>query len=198
MTTQERLHIIDAVEQFAAQALQHSIANHDLERLCTSMVDIIRALLQGFVGPNHKAPLEIEQETIAFDEVFQDGFAPDKNTIIEFPSGKGVWYILRCKEHSLNFEGDPILRGAAHLSSNHHLLLDDPTMVVRYLGVRVTDCDELRAKKNNSFASKACVSGPRVAKSKSFSNQPALVKPRTRRQATNSIQKAVAGEVHLA
>lgn len=107
------------------------------------------------MDPSGRKPHCIKHEMAAFEKVFQDGLSPVENTIIEFPSQNGIWYILRCKEHDVDFKEDPILNASAHLASEHNCLLKGPAMVIQRLGIRVSGCDKVLAEKDNSLALKA-------------------------------------------
>ncbi|KAH7109554.1 hypothetical protein B0J13DRAFT_663527 [Dactylonectria estremocensis] len=95
--------------------------------------------------------------SISFDEVFQDGKAPAKQIIIQFPNSDGSWFILRCDEHDHDFMYPPLRGAAAHLRSKKHGWLRNPSnaVIVEHFGIEVLNCNAELAKKNNSIAFKA-------------------------------------------
>ncbi|KAH6871918.1 hypothetical protein B0T10DRAFT_500157, partial [Thelonectria olida] len=91
-------------------------------------------------------PVETER-TIEFDEVFQDGNAAIKHTIVQF---RDEWYILLCETHGLNFKDHPIMSAAKHLNGRAHgKLPKDHEMAIKHLGVRVLNCSAKLAEENN-------------------------------------------------
>ncbi|KAK3933957.1 hypothetical protein QBC46DRAFT_274770, partial [Diplogelasinospora grovesii] len=60
------------------------------------------------------------QRTISFDEVYQNGNAQYKHMIIEHPLRSGDFYILKCDEHSVHFNENPLAGVANHLYSSQH------------------------------------------------------------------------------
>ncbi|CAM1504961.1 Fc.00g105980.m01.CDS01 [Cosmosporella sp. VM-42] len=100
------------------------------------------------------------KRAIRFDEVFQNGNAPIKHVIVQFPAGHGAWYILRCEEHNLNFKESPLIGARTHLGGRTHgRVLRDPAIVIKHLGIEVLGCNEALAEKNNSVAVKAFRNG---------------------------------------
>ncbi|KAH6874184.1 hypothetical protein B0T10DRAFT_499277 [Thelonectria olida] len=100
-------------------------------------------------------------KSIPFDEVFQDGNAPVKQIIIQFPNSNGSWFILRCDEHEHDFMYPPLRGAAAHLRSKKHRWLRNLSnvVVVEHFGIKVLNCNAELAEKNNSVAFKAGQSG---------------------------------------
>ncbi|KAH7118416.1 hypothetical protein EDB81DRAFT_767037 [Dactylonectria macrodidyma] len=87
------------------------------------------------------------KRTIEFDEVFQDGNAAIKHTIVQF---RDEWYILLCDEHGLSFKHHPIMSAAKHLNGRAHgKLPKDHEMAIKHLGVRVLNCSAKLAEENN-------------------------------------------------
>ncbi|KAH7111367.1 hypothetical protein EDB81DRAFT_953850 [Dactylonectria macrodidyma] len=87
------------------------------------------------------------KKTIEFDEVFQDGNAAIKHTIVQF---RDEWYILLCDEHGLSFKQHPIMSAAKHLNGRAHgKLPGDREMAIKHLGVRVLNCSAKLAEENN-------------------------------------------------
>ncbi|KAF9776755.1 hypothetical protein IL306_005029 [Fusarium sp. DS 682] len=88
-------------------------------------------------------------EKIEFDEVYQDGQAEDKYTIVEHDR---CYYILRCKKHGLVFSGEHPLQGAMnHLRGPGHPIESvNYSLAITRLGVLVLNCDGDRKEKNNT------------------------------------------------
>ncbi|KAI2627650.1 hypothetical protein GGR54DRAFT_425927 [Hypoxylon sp. NC1633] len=102
-------------------------------------------------------PLE---RTITFDEVFQDGKAKHKDTIVEWPVGSNQWYILKCEKHGFHFKKRPIQGAAKHLSGMSHGFPDrNWDVALRTLGYRVVDCTEKLMRLNNQVAEEAYAKG---------------------------------------
>lgn len=102
-------------------------------------------------------PVPKKQKTISFDEVYQDG-APEHQAyhmIIEYPIGKGNWYILKCDEHGVYFNANPLHGAAKHLHSpQHNMMSKEHSQAVAVLGHLVFDCDAELAAKNNAVVKK--------------------------------------------
>jgi hypothetical protein len=98
-------------------------------------------------------PVPNKQKTISFDEVYQDG-APEHQAyhmIIEYPVGKGNWYILKCDEHGVYFNANPLHGAAKHLHSpQHNMMSKEHSQAISVLGHLVFDCDAELAAKNNA------------------------------------------------
>ncbi|KAF4978539.1 hypothetical protein FDECE_18198 [Fusarium decemcellulare] len=110
--------------------------------------------------PTTRQGRKIVKKTIQFDSVFQNGNAPIKHVIVQYPLEHGSWYILRCEEHGLSFKDNPLIGAAAHIRSKKHSeTCSDFERVVTLLGVEVLGCNESLAKKNNIAARKAFKSG---------------------------------------
>ncbi|KAM0554144.1 hypothetical protein ACHAPJ_006943 [Fusarium lateritium] len=96
------------------------------------------------------------RRSVHFDEVFQNGNAPTKHVIVQWPLEQGSWYILRCEEHNFNFKDNPLLGAAAHIRSKKHgKKSSDYNSVVDLMGVEVLGCDEISVEKNNIAAREA-------------------------------------------
>ncbi|KAK7419642.1 hypothetical protein QQX98_003233 [Neonectria punicea] len=93
-----------------------------------------------------------EENTIDFDQVFQDGNAQIKYIIAQYPALTGEWYILACKEHHRHFLKNPISGAAKHLASHVHGLTKEHSLAVQTLGMRVLNCTAALAEKNNEVA----------------------------------------------
>ncbi|KAM5358062.1 hypothetical protein ACJZ2D_015637 [Fusarium nematophilum] len=100
------------------------------------------------------------KRSIYFEEVFQDGNAPIKHVIVQWPPGQGSWYILRCEEHDFNFKDNPLVGAAAHIrSKKHDKKSSDYNTVMELLGIEVLGCGERLAEKNNVAARQAFKNG---------------------------------------
>ena len=112
-----------------------------------------------------------ELYTVDFTDVFQDGSAHHKHTIIQYPPGSHQWYILRCDVHGLHFNQNPLCGAANHLRSTEHqgpkrhLDIDMSewparwSSVIQTMGLRVLNCDTTKAHKNNEAFSQALKAG---------------------------------------
>ncbi|KAI0553237.1 hypothetical protein F4679DRAFT_501316 [Xylaria curta] len=98
--------------------------------------------------------------TITFDEVYQNGQAKHKDTIVEFPSHSGRWYILKCEEHKMRFGPRPLIGAAKHLNSQlHGSLYKGWAVAIEVLGYRVIDCTKELASLNNEVVRDAIAHG---------------------------------------
>ncbi|KAI0864111.1 hypothetical protein F4860DRAFT_511481 [Xylaria cubensis] len=98
--------------------------------------------------------------TITFDEVFQKGQAKHKDTIVEFPSKSGRWYILKCEGHNIRFGMRPLPGAAKHLNSRlHGGLCKNWAVAIKMLGYRVIDCTKELASLNNEVVKVAFANG---------------------------------------
>ncbi|KAI0183583.1 hypothetical protein EV127DRAFT_18461 [Xylaria flabelliformis] len=98
--------------------------------------------------------------TITFDEVFQKGQAKHKDTIVEFPSKSGRWYILKCEGHNIRFGTRPLPGAAKHLNSRlHGGLCKNWAVAIKMLGYRVIDCTKELASLNNEVVKVAFANG---------------------------------------
>ncbi|KAI8953029.1 hypothetical protein F4801DRAFT_577009 [Xylaria longipes] len=98
--------------------------------------------------------------TITFDEVYQNGQAKHKDTIVEFPHNSRQWYIIKCEEHKIRFGLRPLMGAAKHLNGRLHGGLERSRAVaLKTLGYRVVDCTEELAALNNEVVNKAFAEG---------------------------------------
>ncbi|RWA10100.1 hypothetical protein EKO27_g4995 [Xylaria grammica] len=98
--------------------------------------------------------------TITFGEVYQNGHAQHKDTIVEFPPNSRQWYILKCEEHDIRFGQRPIAGAAKHLNGQPHGGLPrSHALAIKILGYRVIDCNERLAQLNNKVVSDAFADG---------------------------------------
>ncbi|KAF4467099.1 hypothetical protein FALBO_6035 [Fusarium albosuccineum] len=100
------------------------------------------------------------KRSIHFDAVFQNGNAPVKHVIVQWPQDHGNWYIVRCEEHGLNFKDNPLLAGSVHLGRGKHQKKQrDYGTVIEMLGYEVLGCDKNLAAKNNAAARRTFKTG---------------------------------------
>lgn len=105
-------------------------------------------------------PSQQPERTITFDEVYQNGDAKYKHTIVEWPVHSKKWYIVKCEQHSLHFTLNPVAGAARHLNGSSHGLPDrNRDSAVKALGYRVLDCDETQVRLHNEIVEKAYANG---------------------------------------
>lgn len=93
---------------------------------------------------------------ISFDEVYQDGKAKYKHMIQQWPAGSNKYYILRCDEHGVHFNKNPLAGAAKHLASlQHGHQSKERSLAIKLLGIRITDCDHEKMERNNKVAGEA-------------------------------------------
>ncbi|KAF2967443.1 hypothetical protein GQX73_g6142 [Xylaria multiplex] len=98
--------------------------------------------------------------TITFDEVYQNGQAEHKDTIVEFPPNTRKWYILKCEEHGIRFGQRPMPGAAKHLSGQlHKSQTRSNALAIELLGYRVIGCNQQLAELNNDVVRRAFASG---------------------------------------
>ncbi|KAI5860909.1 hypothetical protein GGS23DRAFT_579460 [Durotheca rogersii] len=123
--------------------------------------------LQGATTGSGAAELMAVSRTVTFDEVYREGNAEYKDTIVEWPVGSRNWYILKCEEHDLHFSRNAVLGAAKHLNGLGHGFPDrNRTVAVQTLGYRVLGCTESLVRLNNQAADEAYANGykPPVSK----------------------------------
>jgi hypothetical protein len=94
--------------------------------------------------------------------VYQDGDAEYKHIIVMYPQGDsgGNWYILKCDQHGVHFNTNPLHGAAKHLhSSQHNNMSKEHALAIRELGHQVWDCTKELADKNNDAVKKAFENG---------------------------------------
>ncbi|KAM7190224.1 hypothetical protein V8F33_009584, partial [Rhypophila sp. PSN 637] len=100
------------------------------------------------------------QKTISFDEVYQNGKAQFKHIIVEYPTNSRKYYILKCEEHGVHFNLNPLAGAAKHLhSAQHGNLSKERAQAVELLGYNIFDCDENKMQQNNQTVSDAFEKG---------------------------------------
>ncbi|KAK8872412.1 hypothetical protein PGQ11_002926 [Apiospora arundinis] len=120
-----------------------------------------------------------EPYTVNFDEVFQDGLALHKHMIIQYPPGSDRWYLLRCDDHGLHFNQNPLhgaarhMRAAEHRGPKRHLDIntlkdaDSWSLAIQTMGLRVSNCDATKAQQNNTAFTQALDAGYKPIKPES-------------------------------
>ena len=94
-------------------------------------------------------------KTITFDEVYQNGNAMYKHFIVEYPLHSAQFYILKCDEHGVHFNTNPLAGAAKHLhSAQHGNMSKERAQAVELLGHVVLGCDANLAAKNNALFKK--------------------------------------------
>ncbi|XXG95283.1 hypothetical protein Hte_001544 [Hypoxylon texense] len=106
-------------------------------------------------------PSQQPERTITFDEVYQNGNARYKHTIVEWPLHSKKWYIVKCEQHSLHFtHKNPIQGAAKHLNGASHGYPDrNKDSTLKALGYRVLGCDETQVRLHNEIVEKAYANG---------------------------------------
>ncbi|KAI0430515.1 hypothetical protein F5Y09DRAFT_341568 [Xylaria sp. FL1042] len=107
------------------------------------------------VGNQLSAP-----RTVTFDEVYRNGRAKHKDTIVEYPLGCSQWYILKCEEHAIRFTRNPLLGAAKHLNGRvHGNIPRSSAKAIQMLGYQVIDCSAQLAMLNNRAVNQAYENG---------------------------------------
>lgn len=99
-------------------------------------------------------PMTIKKDTrnIKFKDVYCNGKPVYKHMIVEYPSKSARFYILRCDEHVVHFNKNPLHGAAKHLHSMQHgYMPKDYERAVDLLGHRVPDCTHELADLNNDM-----------------------------------------------
>ena len=101
---------------------------------------------------------------ITFEEVYQDGKAKQKHSIITHSSvPPGTWFILKCEcdDHVVHF-GPPksaLIGAAKHLNTDYHQLTRSHKDAIEHLGWEVLGCDQEKATANNAAFEQALRQG---------------------------------------
>ncbi|KAK4209737.1 hypothetical protein QBC37DRAFT_247963, partial [Rhypophila decipiens] len=100
------------------------------------------------------------QKSISFDHVYQNGQPQYKHIIVEYPTNSCKYYILKCEEHGVHFNLNPLVGAAKHLHSTQHgNLSKERAQAVELLGYNIFDCDENKMQQNNQMVSDAFQNG---------------------------------------
>lgn len=156
---------------------------------------------------------EKEKRTISYDEVFDNGNAKYKHWIVEYPLHTKKFYILRCDQHGVHFNNNPLHGAAKHLhSAQHGHMSKERAQAVAILGYQVLPCDAELAAKNNEAFEKALQRGYKIfnmnqvsktmRRSMGFTDGPERARPAARAhrvsRSSSGIISAIAGELYLA
>ena len=117
-------------------------------------------VLQETGGNDNNGGSREGRKTITFDEVYQNGNAEYKHIIVEYPMNSRRFYILRCDEHGVHFNMNPLAGAAKHLhSAQHGNMSKERAQAVEYLGYQILDCDEAKMRQNNIAVTDAFAKG---------------------------------------
>ncbi|KAF3063494.1 hypothetical protein GL218_00992 [Daldinia childiae] len=144
---------------------------------------------QTFVGKPLDENAHLPTRMITFDEVYQNGAAKHKDTIVEWPSDSQQWYILKCEKHEARFTKNAIPGAARHLNGRGHGFPDrNWDMAVKTLGYLVVDCNEELVKLNNQVAEESYKSGykPPLAKTEKQSKKRDKMQKRVHKEGKKS------------
>ncbi|PNP81177.1 hypothetical protein FNYG_05644 [Fusarium nygamai] len=170
---------------------------------------------------SHKRPrIHGNRNSIHFNAIYQNKRAAKKHTIIRVPENEDQdpvrppkFYILRCENHDIDFNDNPLQSGLAHLSQAHQHENPSFETVVQHFGYELIGCDDEKLIQNNKVANEAFQKGQRGArdfirvtdsptpktsrKNKNSSN--AVKKGRSSRKSRNTInpRDLVPGDVYI-
>lgn len=83
-----------------------------------------------------------------------------RHVIVQYPSGTGSFYILKCDEHGVHFGEHPLRGAAKHLASSQHgYMTKAHSTAIATLGYLVHDCTQELAEKNNAEVTKLIKDG---------------------------------------
>ncbi|KAK4236005.1 hypothetical protein C8A03DRAFT_36110 [Achaetomium macrosporum] len=106
-------------------------------------------------APDQLSPREApgtQERTVSFEDVYgKPGNRPQhRHIIVQYPSGSGKFYILRCDEHGVHFGEHPLRGAAKHLASAQHGYMSKAhATAIETLGHRVLGCTQELADENN-------------------------------------------------
>ncbi|KAL9562519.1 hypothetical protein ACKAV7_013602 [Fusarium commune] len=130
------------------------------------------------------------RNSIHFNAVYQNRRAAKKHTIIRVPEDPvrpAKFYILRCEDHDIDFDDNPLQAGLAHLSEEHQHKNPSFETVVQHFGYEVIGCDDEKLIQNNKVAKEAFQEGEGGARdSIRVTDSPS---PKTLRKNTNNAVK---------
>ncbi|KAK2017465.1 hypothetical protein LZ32DRAFT_625738 [Colletotrichum eremochloae] len=139
-------------EDMARQAM-------DIQRLGKRKSDASEMSLRDtdFKRARMDGPRSIAPRTITFQEVYQDGKAEYKHSIVKYDE---VFYILRCDEHGVHFKQNALAAAAKHLhGASHGHLRKEHKLAVETIGFHVVDCTDELATLNNECVRQAFENG---------------------------------------
>ncbi|KAH7129939.1 hypothetical protein B0J13DRAFT_645008 [Dactylonectria estremocensis] len=147
----------DHMEDTIVCADDESDNKRDNKRRRTSTPRVYRRKRQRF-SKEHTSGASAK--SITFEDVYQNGNAAIKHTIVQYPAGDSPWFILRCDDHGLSFKNNPIKGAATHLGSEKHGHMSrTPAVAIKHLGIEVLGCNATLARKNNAVALNSYRSG---------------------------------------
>ncbi|KAF9777191.1 hypothetical protein IL306_004520 [Fusarium sp. DS 682] len=118
--------------------------------------------------------------SIEFNAVYQDGEAPVKYRIVQFPFHDGHWYILECKDCGIQFQSvEAVEEAQKHVHANHGRKFDITLeQIVVKLGTHVSGCNAELADKNNAcFELSSARAGDTTEAESEDEQHPKTVKP---------------------
>ncbi|KAL6916499.1 hypothetical protein FSHL1_007947 [Fusarium sambucinum] len=109
-----------------------------------------------------QARLESTRKSIHYDAVYQNQRAVKKHIIVRRPtntSEHAKFYIVRCDEHDISFDDNPLQDALKHLRAKHGILTANHDTVIERLAIEVIECDDQKLEQNNAIARKALKDG---------------------------------------
>ncbi|KAG8672781.1 hypothetical protein FPOAC2_06186 [Fusarium poae] len=109
-----------------------------------------------------QARLESTRKSIHYDAVYQNQRAVKKHIIVRRPtdlSQHAKYYIIRCEEHDIGFDDNPLQDALKHLRAKHGILTASHDTVIDRLGIEVVECDDQKLEQNNAITRKALENG---------------------------------------
>ncbi|KAI1348552.1 hypothetical protein F5Y01DRAFT_212530 [Xylaria sp. FL0043] len=178
ITISEKSFSVAVQREFAADGKEQYVLRYKTKNrkaLCKALRDSTasQAELSTSVDPAEPLPIPgpmnttISNEysppkTVTFDEVYRNGQAKHKDTIVEYPQGCNQWYILKCEEHAIRFNRNPIPGAAKHLNGRlHNYIPKSSAKAIQMLGYQVIDCNAQLADLNNAAVNQAYANGYR-------------------------------------
>ncbi|KAH6993649.1 hypothetical protein EDB82DRAFT_428307 [Fusarium venenatum] len=105
-----------------------------------------------------QARLESTRRSIHYDAVYQNQRAVKKHIIVRRTtntSEHAKFYIVRCDEHDISFDDNPLQDALKHLRAKHGILTANHDTVMERLAIEVIECDDQKLEQNNAIARKA-------------------------------------------
>ncbi|KAI0811831.1 hypothetical protein GGR55DRAFT_90285 [Xylaria sp. FL0064] len=200
-TVSEKSFSVTAQREFAADGREQYVLRYKTKNrkaLCKALRDSTASQAEPLPTPG---PIDTSTSnefsaprTVTFDEVYRNGQAKHKDTIVEYPQGCNQWYILKCEEHAIRFSRNPIPGAAKHLNGRlHGYIPKSSAKAIQMLGYQVIDCNAQLADRNNTAVNRAYENGYRPI---SIIN-PENKKPRPKQITTSdSCRKVDATTIH--
>ncbi|KAF4436374.1 hypothetical protein F53441_13282 [Fusarium austroafricanum] len=104
-----------------------------------------------FQNAQKRPRLEITTKSIHYDAVYQNRRAVKKHNIIRLPADErrpGKYYILRCEQHNLSFDQQPLEEASEHLATEHKNWSSSDS-ALEHFAYEVIDCDGEKREENN-------------------------------------------------